>query len=156
MKTKYPLVLALVLAWMCVIALIFGAEFSRATVSQEKSLYDRLGGAGGVRTIVDDFYDRVAEHPRIQFFRGGKYAKVDQDKLKKHLVDFIGSATGGPQKYTGRDMTSAHAAMKITAAEFEALTQELSATLDRHKIGHKEKLEILQIVSSTKAAIVSQ
>ena len=36
--------------------------------------------------------------------------------LKKHLVEFVAMATGGPQKYGGRDMKSAHAGMGITSS----------------------------------------
>ncbi len=108
-----------------------------------------------MRALVEDFVTHVAANPNVNFFRSGKFAKTDTTRLKKHLADFIGSATGGPQKYTGRDMTSVHASMKVTSQEFEALLNELSGSLERRQVGTKERSELLRIASATKTAIVS-
>ena len=122
--------------------------------AQQKSLYERLGGEPAITAVVDDFTARAAADPKVNFLRGGKYATVDVPKLKKHLVNLVCSVTGGPQKYTGRDMKTLHKGMAITDAEFDALAADLVASLDKFKVPAKEKDELLKIVASTRADIV--
>lgn len=57
-------------------------------------------------------------------------------KLKEQLC----AATGGPCNYTGRDMKTAHAGMKITEAEFGAVGENLVKVLDTFKVPAKEKM----------------
>jgi hemoglobin len=120
----------------------------------EKSLYERLGGEPAITAVVADFVGRAAADPKVNFFRDGKYKGIDVPRLKRLLVEFIGKATGGPQKYTGRDMKQAHTGMKITDAEFDALAADLAASLDKFKVPAKEKKELLTIVGTTRKDIV--
>lgn len=150
-----------VMCWLTMAVLLAGPALAKAKAEVTANagggpqpLYERLGGERGVRAFVDEFVTRAAANPRVNFFRDGKFAKTDVGRLKKHLVDFIGSAAGGSQKYTGRDLTSTHAGMRITEAEFEALAEDLAASLDHLKIPTKEKSEMLRIALSTKGAIV--
>jgi hemoglobin len=120
----------------------------------EKSLYERLGGELAITAVVEDFVGRAAADPKVNFFRDGKYKGIDVPRLKRQLVEFIGKATGGPQKYTGRDMKQAHKGMKITNAEFDAIAADLAASLDKFKVPAKEKNELLTIVGTTRKDIV--
>ena len=129
------------------------ATFAPAT-AEEKTLYQRLGGEPAITAVVDDFTARAAANPKVNFLRNGKYANIDVPKFKKHLVAMVAAATGGPQKYAGRDMKTAHKGMAISDAEFDALAADLVATLDKFKVPAKEKDELLKIVGSTRADIV--
>lgn len=127
----------------------------------EKSLFDRLGGESAIRLVVDDFVGRAATDQKVNFFRKGtdhewKPSSREVQVLKEHLVDLIGEVTGGPNVYTGRDMKSSHAGMKISAAEFDALAADLKASLDQFKVPAKEQGELLAIVGSTKGDIVER
>ncbi len=124
-----------------------------------KSLYERLGGEPAIKAVVDDFVARAAANPAVNFTRKGSIREWNASAenvatLKTRLVDLIGQLTGGPQKYLGRDMKSAHAGMKITAAEFNALAGDLAASLDKFKVPAKEKAELMAIVASTQKDIV--
>lgn len=125
----------------------------------EMSLYDRLGGEAAIKAVIDDFVARAASNPKVNFTRKGTDAEwpatpENVAKLKTHLVNMVGMVTGGPQKYTGRDMKAAHAGMKITNAEFDALAGDLIATLDKFKVPAAEKSELLTIIGTTRDAIV--
>src|SRR5580692_6651145 len=81
---------------------------------ETKSLYDRLGGHDAVVAVVDDFVGRAAGDPKVNFTRVGHPNHWDAtpenvDKLKKHLVQFVSGATGGPKDYAGKDMAGVHA-----------------------------------------------
>ncbi len=66
------------------------------------------------------------------------------------------AATGGPQKYTGKDMKESHKNMKITEKEWIHSVKLLKATLDKFSVPVKEQNEVVNIVQSLKADIVTQ
>jgi hemoglobin len=118
----------------------------------EKSLYDRLGGKPAITAVVDDFVGRVAADTRIN----GKFANANIPRLKTMLVDQICQASGGPCTYTGRDMKSAHAGIGITGEEFDALVDDLVATLNKFKVPEREKNELLGALGPMKKDIVEK
>lgn len=127
----------------------------------KKSLYERLGGEPAITAVVDDFVARASVNPAVNITRKGEGRVWDPTPenvthLKKMVVIFIAQATGGPQKYTGKDMKTAHAGMKITEAQFNAAAADLSASLDKFKVPKAEKEELMAIAASTKADIVGQ
>lgn len=126
------------------------AGSASAAKPHEKSLYSRLGGKTAITAVVDEFVARVAADNRINDF----FAAADIPKLKMHLVEQICQASGGPCKYTGKDMKSAHAGMGVTDAAFGALVEDLVATLDKFKVGEKEKGELLAVLGPMKGDIV--
>jgi len=126
-----------------------------------KSLYDRLGGEKAITAVVDDFVNRAAADPKVNFTRKGtdkEWAATPENvaKLKKHLTQFVAMAAGGPQKYEGRAMRPVHTGMKITDAEFNAAAADLAASLDKFNVPKKEKDELLGVVAGTKGDIVGQ
>ena len=114
------------------------------------SLYERLGGMESIAGVVEDFRDRVAKDDRIN----QKFAKTDLVRLRKMLIDQVCEAAGGPCKYTGRSMKEAHAGMRVTGGEFDALVQDLVATLNHFKVGKTEQDEILGVLGPLKTDIV--
>ncbi|MDB5318412.1 MAG: Hemoglobin-like protein, partial [Phycisphaerales bacterium] len=101
-----------------------------------RSLYDRLGGEPAITAVIDDFVNRAAGDPKVNFTRKGtdkEWPATPENvaKLKKHLTQFVCMATGGPQKYEGKPMKPVHAGMKITEAEFGAIAADLIASLDK-------------------------
>lgn len=134
---------------------------SSATAPAARSLYERLGGEPALRAVVDDFVARGAANPKVNFTRAGKpneWEATPQNvqTLKQRLVEFIGSATGGPQVYHGKDMVTVHTGMQITDAEFDALAADLKASLDKFDVPPGEQQELLTIVEGTRSAIVGK
>jgi hemoglobin len=114
------------------------------------SLFERLGGAGAVTAVVEDFSARCAKDARIN----SKFARTDIPRLRSMLIDQVSEATGGPAKYTGRDMKTAHVDMGVTTAEFNALVEDLVATLNKFGVGKREQDELLGILGPLKSDIV--
>lgn len=130
-----------------------------AAKAGERSLYERLGGEPAIAAVVDDFVARGAANPKVNFVRKGTgkewpAAPEAVAHLKKMLVEFIASATGGPQKYTGKAMKESHEGMRITNAEFDALAADLGASLTKFKVAPAEQRELLAIVETTRRDIV--
>lgn len=128
---------------------------------QEPVLYERLGGEKAISMVVDDFVARTSVNPAVNFTRRGtprewQATPENVATLKKHLIDFIGTATGGPQNYQGRDMKTAHEGMQITDAEFDALAADLQASLEALGVPEREKSELMTIAGTTRGAIVEK
>jgi hemoglobin len=115
-----------------------------------QSLYDRLGGIEAITAVVENFRDRVAADDRIN----RKFARTDLARLRKLLIDQVCEASGGPCTYTGRNMKDAHAGMGVTSGEFDALVEDLVATLNAFKVGQMEQDELLAILGPLKSEIV--
>jgi len=127
-----------------------------AADSTPKSIYERIGGEAAIRGVVDDFVPAAAADPKVNFTRDGRWQASDAavSHLKSMLVEFLSSALGGPQKYSGRDMKSTHQGLRITQGEFDALAGHLKATLEKHKVPSAEVNAILKIAASTANDIV--
>ena len=115
-----------------------------------KPLYERLGGESAISAVIDDFVGRAAADTRIN----KKFAKSNIDRLKVHLKQQVCAATGGPCKYTGENMKKSHTNMGVTEGEFNALVEDLVATLDKFKVPKAEKDELLGILGPLKDEIV--
>lgn len=128
----------------------------RALDMPKKPLWDRLGGETAVRAVVGDFLVALASDPKVNVTRDGKYPlnAAGVKKLEQLLVEQVSSATGGPLKYTGRDMKKTHAGMKITEDEFNAAAGHLIAVLKKYRVPDAERDELVAIIASTKADIV--
>ena len=123
--------------------------------AKEKSLYDRLGGKKAITAVVDEFVGRVAADTRINgFFSATASDPKRLATFKGNLVDQICEASGGPCKYKGKDMKSAHAGMNISSANFDALVQDLVGALDKFKVGQHEKDQLLGALGPMKSDIV--
>lgn len=122
------------------------------TTADSKSLYDRLGGKDAITAVVDDFIANVAADARINSF----FANTDIPKLKGLLVDQICEASGGPCKYTGKTMKEVHTGMKVKSEHFDALVEDLVKSLDKFKVGEKEKADLLGALGPMKPDIVEQ
>ena len=116
----------------------------------ERTLYERLGGLDAITAVVEKFRDTVAADDRINL----KFARTDLGRLRKMLIDQVCEATGGPCHYGGRGMREAHAGMKVTRGEFDALVDDLVRTLKEFKVPDREQSELLAILGPLKGEIV--
>jgi len=114
------------------------------------SLYERLGGSAAITAVIDDFVARCAADERIN----AKFARTDVPRLKSMLVDQVTMATGGPATYGGRSMPDTHRGMGVTAGEFEALVEDLVATLDRFAVPAAEQQELIAILAPIRPDVV--
>jgi hemoglobin len=117
---------------------------------EQRSLYERLGGGEAVNAVIEDFVARCAADERIN----AKFARTDIPRLKAKLVEQVTEATGGPLSYTGRSMRETHDGMGVTAGEFDALVEDLVATLNAFSVPGAEQQELLGILGPLRSDIV--
>jgi hemoglobin len=110
------------------------------TQPSSKSLYDRLGGVDAIKAVVKDFVEeQVAKDARIN----ARFMNTDIPKFEESLTNQVCEATGGPCKYTGKNMKEAHAGMGITEAEFGALVEDLKKSLTKFNVPQAEQDELI-------------
>jgi hemoglobin len=152
-KNLMVVTIAVAVAFGC---LAPGIASAQATMAK-KSLYSRLGGKKAITAVVDQFVSNVAADNRINKFFSA--AASDPKRLvmfKGKLVDQICQGTGGPCKYRGKDMKSAHKGMSISEADFNALVEDLVAALNKFNVPQAEQNELLGILGPMKGDIVGQ
>jgi hemoglobin len=87
--------------------------------------YEVLGGHPGIRRAVDGFYDRVTVDPVL----AGYFTGIDQAGLRAHQVDLLAEIAGGPRRYTGRALATAHRHLNVTNPDFDRVLGHLNAAL---------------------------
>ena len=143
---------ATLLTLMFSLVLAIGASSAN---SQEKTLYERLGGYDGIAKVVDDFIGRLVADKQFEKFFIGQ-STDSKKKIRNHVIEQFCVATGGPCVYTGRDMKTTHAGLGITEAEWNAGGNHLVAALDKYKVDEKSKAEVVAFVSTLKKDIVEK
>jgi hemoglobin len=154
-------------AWALVLAMAGCAEGVKPTplrraepagtpTARSASLYDRVGGEPAVVKVVDDFVAIIVADPRIKPGHKKHFMEGDVAALKKKLVDQLGEATGGPQKYTGKNMKDAHKGLQITDADFDALADDLVRALDRNGVGKADKDQLMTMLAAMRPDVVEK
>lgn len=109
------------------------------------SVFEKIGGAAAVDAAVDIFYRRVLGDPLISHF----FDSVDMDRQIGKQKAFLTMAFGGPNRYTGADMRSAHKHMSLTEAHFGAVAGHLQGTLEELKVPADLVAQVMTIAAST-------
>ena len=125
------------------VLLIMGLMAAGAYAQEaETSLYERLGAWDGINQIVRDTIANHQNNPAIAHY----FAEVDTEKLAGHVTAFFAAGTGGPAKYEGRDMTSAHANMGLSDADFDSAVADVMKAVKKNGIGETEQAEVAAIL----------
>jgi hemoglobin len=133
---------------VAVSALVLMSAGARA----DKTLYESMGGEMVLRTAVDHFADNVQTDNRINF----TFAEADISKFKRLIFEQLCNLSGGPCKYTGRDMRTSHAKLKINNAEFNALAEDLYIALDQAGVPYRLQNKLMALLAPMQHQIVTQ
>jgi hemoglobin len=118
----------------------------------DKSLYERLGGEAAVDAAVDIFYRKVLADERIAHY----FEDVDMNVQRAKQKAFLTFAFGGPNRYTGADLRKAHAQMKLTEADFNAVMGHLGATLVELNVPAPLIAEAAAVANSVKQEVLNR
>ena len=115
------------------------------------SLYERLGGSAGIAAIVDDVIAAHLANPVV----APRYSNIkDLEHTKRVSREFFCAGAGGPEKYSGKDLRSAHKGMNVSEQEFLAVVDDVMGVLGRHKIDGATQKDVLAILYGFKNEIV--
>ena len=121
--------------------------------SQEKTLYERLGGYDAIVAVVDKLLPRLENDAQLGRF----WANRGDDGIareKQLLVDYLCASAGGPLLYTGRDMPTSHKGMGISESDWQIFTGNVKATLAEFQVPQQEQDDVLAFIDSTRDGIV--
>jgi hemoglobin len=156
-------VFAAALLILALAAALFAPRFSAAQAPgataapapPPATLYQRLGGYDSLAVLTDDFVARLARDRSLARF----FANVNdasKGRMRQLMLDQLCAASGGPCIYPGRDLKTAHQGLGIRESDWAATIGHLIASLDKYKVGPKEKDEVLQWVARLKRDIVEK
>jgi truncated hemoglobin YjbI len=119
------------------------------------ALFRRLGGVGGIRTVMTDFVGRAAKDPRINgYFLN---AQVNPQRLIECLVIQVSALTGGPYTYPAggcRGMREVHKDLKISTTDFNDTAVHLVEALTASRVAQADINTIVAAVTPMAADIV--
>ena len=140
-----------------------------AAYAQQKSLYERLGGAFAIAAVVNHFSDAVvknpivgreSKNPALREWHTKNLGRLPGLKFMRTL--WVCNVAGGPFQYTATKpgstpvgLEAAHRELKISPAEFDEVAAELGRTLDFFKVPAEEKKEVLAAFAAHKGEVTA-
>ena len=119
---------------------------------RESSLYHKLGGKAAMNAAIDAFYVKVRANERVKHF----FDDVSMDKQRRKQKEFLSAAFGGPLPWTGKDMRKAHEGMGLTEEHFNAIAENLVATLKDLKISQELIDQVVAVALTTKDDVLGR
>jgi hemoglobin len=117
------------------------------------SLYERLGGADAVKQVIEKLVENVSQDPAVnKSFKNTKGPKLEA--LKRNLADQLCEIAGGPCRYNGKDMKSAHKGMKIGEAQFDSFMNDLKLAMAEAKVPEPEQQELIEKLGPLREDVV--
>ncbi|ASS76211.1 group 1 truncated hemoglobin [Tumebacillus algifaecis] len=121
-------------------------------MSENTSLYAKLGGQEAIAAVVDNFYDRLLQDDTVNEF----FKHTDMEKQRRHQAMFISFALGGPNQYTGKSMAHAHAGMNLQMSHFMAVANHLSAALRDFHVSEEDIQTVINHLLTLKDDILGK
>jgi hemoglobin len=116
----------------------------------ESTLYQRLGGYDAIAAVAENLIRRLMADGQLGRF----WAHRGQDGLQREkqlLIDFLCASAGGPLLYTGRNMTTSHKGMRISAGDWSIFMGHVTETLAEFDVAAAEAADVAGFIESTRA-----
>jgi len=119
--------------------------------NMSETLYDKYGGIETFSAVVSNFYQKVLDSEELAPY----FDNVNMERLMSHQTNFISTALGGPDNYTGLDLKKVHAPYQITVPHFQEVAELLEESLDEAGVEQVDIDSIITLVSSLMDQVVS-
>jgi hemoglobin len=133
-------------------SLVVASLLACGSAHAEESLYAQIGGEPKLRATVDRLVEIMLVDERINF----TFAETDLDKFKGLLYDQICELTGGPCKYTGRDMIESHKKLNTTNEQFNALAEDLYKAFDDVGVPYRLQNRVMALLAPMQPQVVDK
>ena len=115
------------------------------------SLYDRIGGQAAVRAVIQSLYDLLFDDVLVGFLFDGK----DKARLVELQTSFTCAFLGGPERYEGKSLPEAHAALPLLPGHFDRRHHLLEQVLVRHGVPKAVRDEWLRIDEALRPSVLA-
>ena len=131
-----------------------GAAEPEAAPVSDKPLLDRVGGLAAVDAAVEVMYRKILNDGDLApFFEG-----TDMTILQGRQVEFFVAALGGPNNYSGGDLTAVHKHLVeqgLTDSHFDKVASYLAEALVELDVEEGAIAEVLAVVETTRGAVLN-
>ena len=131
---------------------IFLAAGCLQTQAADDSLYTDLGGSAGIRRVVADLVPALQADTRIS----ASFDDVDMKRLAVKLEEQFCEVSGGPCKYSGKDMKTIHEDLKVNRAQFNALVEDLQAAMQKNNVPSRTQNRLLARLAPMHREVVTK
>jgi hemoglobin len=118
--------------------------------AHQRTLYDRIGGMPVLSAITDSFIERFSDDTRV----APTFAKSDIARFRKFFAEQLCDVSGGPCKYSGRDMKTTHDGMHLTESQFNAIVEDLQDAMNRQRISIELQDELIARLAPMRKDII--
>ena len=112
--------------------------------SDERTLYEEIGGQETVERVINEFYDRVLKDPELAPF----FENTSMDRLRHMQQEFFAAALDGPASMSEIDLAYAHSGRGIKQSHFNHFVQHLLATLESIGVDSNQQMEVIRRIST--------
>jgi hemoglobin len=123
-----------------------------APAKADPETFRAFGGIPGLTRVVDVFMVELLADPRTRPF----FESVDQENLKRLLVEQFCAELQGGCTYTGRGMREAHQGLQISHADFNALVEALQRAMAREGVPFRAQNKLLAKLAPMHREIIGQ
>jgi hemoglobin len=117
------------------------------------SVYEQLGGSGGVDAAVDIFYRKMLTDDRVSHFFEG----IDMEAQAAKQKGFLTMVLGGPHNYSGRSMREAHARLAgLSDAHVDIVIGHLGDTLRELGVPDALIAEVAAVADSVRGDVLNR
>jgi hemoglobin len=125
---------------------------AHAQSSGDDTVFQQFGGKAGIQKVVSDFLPLLLADDRIKEV----FKDADMERLGMLLAEQFCQLTGGPCKYSGKQMEEAHRDMHLTNAQFNALAEDLQLAMEKNAIANAAQNRLIARLAPMQRAIVSK
>ena len=125
-------------------------------MAEQKSLYERLGGAYAIAGAVDLLVDRLHNNETLNLNKGVKdfHSPGYKAGYKFMVTAWSIEKAGGPACYPGKDMFEAHKHLGLNNYDFDVTAHEIRNTLYVCGVPRKETDEFMAIIEHYREKVV--
>jgi hemoglobin len=121
-------------------------------MTTQVSLYERLGGPLAIRAMTESFYRKVLSDDLLASY----FDDVDMDRQIAKQTAFLSMVLGGPNSYTGRDLRSAHAGLRLGAQHFDGVVALLVRTLRECGVNDGDIAAVAAVAESVRDDVLNR
>lgn len=133
-----------------ILALLISACAAQPT--RDDSLYRALGEKPGITRIVEGMLLNVVRDPRIN----AHFRNVEPTGLRNQLVEKFCQDAGGPCRYKGDSMAEVHKGQNIGKGEFNALVENLIASMDAQGVAVPTQNRLLARLAAQRGEVIQK
>ncbi len=122
------------------------------STNRAQSIYDFIGGAPTIETLVDRFYNRIYHDDALQPF----FAKTNLKRLKTRQVKYFSALLGGPLPYRGKTLEQTFRDVGVPPHFTATIQNHLSLSLEDAGVPQPSSSDIIATLTPTKEPMNSQ